>query len=743
MVLRMVQCPVRCLVLVLALAGAAAAAPPAELSRLSGTYLRSGGDEGRAELAAYAEKASSPETQSLARFALGMGDFTAEAYARAAAELDRADDAKGVEPLADYVRFYRARSLAGDEKFREAARLVADFPQRFPQSLLVADAVRLQAESLIRDDRHAEARKLLEASTKILPGGVRLFLLARTQVLAGDLLEAVSTYRQVYYKYPRSDQAGPAEEALNDLRPRLGAAYPGAPPAWRLERADLLFNARQYSTAREEYTLAAAGLQGAALDHARVRIGASNYGGSRTSEAYTWLSKIEVSDPDAAAERIYYLGECARRRNLISQYTDAAEELGRKYPKSPWYEEALFSLGNYYLLENDGRNYREYYDRVAQAFPNGKYGALAHWKVCWRAQLDGDPRAASLLEEHLQRYPQSSNRSAALYWLARLAERDGDSARARIIYSSLRNHFPHYYYSYLATERLAELGTVVEVQAAGGTIPYLSNLPGPPPVAAKPTTATARVLDRGRLLFQLGLDDLAEKELRTADYRGADSHLIGLELAAQKADRGEFHRGLRYMKLYAQGYLRMPLDSMPREFWEKLFPMPFSEELRSYAAQHDLDPFLVAALIRQESEFNPGARSRVGALGLMQIMPATGRLLARKDGVRLFSTRKLYNPDLSLRLGTLHLRGVLDQFQNRLELTLAAYNAGEHRVEKWLTWGAFDDPAVFVETIPFSETREYVQSVMRNMAVYRMLYGGNPELFAPSRASLNENPASP
>jgi soluble lytic murein transglycosylase len=562
-------------------------------------------------------------------------------------------------------------------------------------------------------------------------------------VLAGDLLEAVSTYRQVYYKYPRSDQAAPAEEALNDLRRRLGADYPGAPPALRLERANLLFNARQYSSAREEYLSAAAGLRGAQLDHARVRIGASEYGRSRSSEAYAWLSKIEVGDPDADAERIYYLGECARRRNLIPQYMDAAEELGRKYPKSPWYEEALFSLGNYYLLENDGRNYREYYDRVARAFPDGKYGALAHWKVCWRAQLDGDPRAASLFEEHLQRYPQSSNRSASLYWLARLAERDGDAARGRLIYSHLRDHFPHYYYGFRATERLAELGNVVEVQAAGGTIPYLQNPPGPPAVAAKPAPATARVLDRGRLLFQLGLDDLAEKELRKGDYRGADSHLIGLELAAQKADRGQFHSGLRYMKLYAQGYLRLPLDSMSREFWEKLFPMPFSEELRAYAAGHDLDPFLVAALIRQESEFNPGARSRVGALGLMQIMPATGRLLARKAGVSPFSTGKLYNPDLSLRLGTLHLRGVLDQFQNRLELTLAAYNAGEHRVEKWLTWGAFEDPAIFVETIPFTETREYVQSVMRNMAIYRTLYGGNPELFAPSRAGLYHSPASP
>jgi soluble lytic murein transglycosylase len=165
--------------------------------------------------------------------------------------------------------------------------------------------------------------------------------------------------------------------------------------------------------------------------------------------------------------------------------------------------------------------------------------------------------------------------------------------------------------------------------------------------------------------------------------------------------------------------------------------MPFSDDLRSNASRQDLDPYLVAALIRQESEFDPAAHSRAGARGLMQIMPATGQLLARKAGVRPFSSGKLYVPELSLQLGTLHLRGVLDQFENSLEYTLAAYNAGEHRVIEWVTWGNFDEPGTFVESIPFTETREYVQSVMRNMAVYRALYATPAGLSTPSRAALN------
>jgi soluble lytic murein transglycosylase len=717
----------------LLLSGVLRAAIPDDLARLSRGYIETGKPQDRAELLAYIQKTPSADARALGQFALGMGDYRAGAFAQSAAALEQAE---GVKELLDYVRYYRARALAGAEDFAKAAELASGFPQKFPQSLLAGDSLRLRAESLIRMGETAAALQLLEASQKALSEPVRLFLLARTQMLSGELKAAVSAYRQVYYKYPFSDQAAPAEEALNDLRRRLAAEYPGAPAAWRFERADALFARGQYTEARAEYLQVSAALKGADRDHARVRIGVCDYRRSRSNEAFLWLSKLDVSDIKADAERLYYLGQCARRKNLIDRFTEIAEELGRKYPQSPWYEEALFSLGNYNLLENDGRKYREYYERVVETFPKGRYADVAHWKVCWRAYLDGDPRSALLMQDHLERYPNSSNRSAALYWLGRLAERDGDLSRAHAIYSALTKHFPLYYYSFRAAERLSEIKTPVVVAGAVDGIPFLRSLPGLPPVADKASAATARLLTRGRLLFQLGLDDLAERELRAGDHRGADSHLLGLELAAQKVDRREFHRALRYMKLYAQGYLRLPLDTMAREFWESLFPMPFSEDLRSNASRQDLDPYLVAALIRQESEFDPAARSRAGARGLMQIMPATGRLLARKAGVRPFSSGKLYVPELSLQLGTLHLRDVLNQFENSLEYTLAAYNAGEHRVVEWVTWGNFEEPGTFVETIPFTETREYVQSVLRNMAVYRALYGEPPGLTTPSRAAL-------
>ena len=140
------------------------------------------------------------------------------------------------------------------------------------------------------------------------------------------------------------------------------------------------------------------------------------------------------------------------------------------------------------------------------------------------------------------------------------------------------------------------------------------------------------------------------------------------------------------------------------------------------ARQRELDPFLLAGLIRQESEFNPQAISHAQAYGLTQVRPATGRQFARQAGVQRFSTRALYEPAVNLKIGSSILRSMLDHNDGRLEQTLASYNAGPNHVAEWLTWNTYREPAEFVESIPFTETRDYVQAVLRNAEMYRRLY---------------------
>jgi soluble lytic murein transglycosylase len=130
----------------------------------------------------------------------------------------------------------------------------------------------------------------------------------------------------------------------------------------------------------------------------------------------------------------------------------------------------------------------------------------------------------------------------------------------------------------------------------------------------------------------------------------------------------------------------------------------------------------LAGLIRQESEFNPQAVSRAKAYGLTQVRPATGRQFARKVGLARVTTRVLYQPAANLKIGSSILRSMLDQQGGKVEQTLAAYNAGPHRVVEWMAWSTYREPAEFVESIPFTETRDYVQAVLRNAEMYRRLY---------------------
>ena len=699
--------------------GTAAAKVPAELERLSRDYLKSGSQSSRQKLLVYTKGPSSPRTKALAEFGLGMGDHKAKNYTAAAGHLERA--AKGLGDLADYAVYHQVKSLALADQHPQAVKAASEFSSRFGESRFGGAVRRIQAESLIRSEQTAQAKKLLDDSKGGLSEPVRLYLLARIDHIEGRLLPAVRAYRRVYYHYPFSAQVDDAEAHLNALRRKLGKQYPDAPAKWRLLRGDALFGGRKFAKASLEYRLASAKLQGKERERALVRLGSSDYGRVHTTRAYGHLKPLQVTDPELAAERIYYLGQCARRLNRITEFRARAEELARKYPASPWYEEALFSLGNFYLLRDEPEQYRKYYERAARDFPRGKHASGAHWKVCWRAYMDRDPRARALLEEHVRTQQRSGTLSNAIYWLARLEEKQNPRL-ARLLYSTLVTRFPNYYYGGLARERIQKVAAAAELVA--GEIPdYLKNLPAARSLTPKQSSQVAALIQRGVTLHALGLPELAAGELQTGDYRRADSHWIGLELARQYSERGEHHRALRSMKRYGFGYLRLPLDSVSREFWERLYPMPFAEQLRARAKPHRLDPYLMAGLIRQESEFNPSARSRAGALGLMQIMPGTGRGLARRLGIQGFSTRHLYRADTSLRLGTFHFRQVHDQFQRRIEYTLAAYNAGEHRVDEWVSWEDFAEPAEFVETIPFTETRGYVQAVLRNAAVYRELYG--------------------
>ena len=311
---------------------------------------------------------------------------------------------------------------------------------------------------------------------------------------------------------------------------------------------------------------------------------------------------------------------------------------------------------------------------------------------------------------------------AALYWRARLAEDDHDLSKARAWYSKLADRFHHYYYAELARARLLTL------PATGDAVrdPVLENIPpaaSPSRFESADSPADNIRVQKSLLLQNGGLTEFAVRELRAA-ADGGGATWANREIARLYQDEGQYHRALQVLKRAVPSYFALEINALPRPYWEGLFPRPYWTDLKRFSIDNGLDPFLVASLIRQESEFNPGAVSRADALGLMQLLPGTGKKVAHQLRIRRFSTSQLLSPTTNMQLGTRYFQDLVTKFDGRLEYALAAYNAGPDRVQGWLAGGKFRDPQEFVESIPFTETREYVQAILRNASIYRRLYGG-------------------
>jgi soluble lytic murein transglycosylase len=224
------------------------------------------------------------------------------------------------------------------------------------------------------------------------------------------------------------------------------------------------------------------------------------------------------------------------------------------------------------------------------------------------------------------------------------------------------------------------------------------------------------------LLSNGGLADAAVRELQAAASQ-EDGTWAPPEMARVYQDGGRYDRGIEIMKRTTPNYFAVDLPDLPRPYWEALFPKAYWTDLRKYSVLNGLDPYLVASLIRQESEFNAMALSHANAVGLMQLLPKTGKTVAKQVKLKGYSAPQLFTPAVNLELGTRYFKEMVDKYNGQFEYALAAYNAGTDRVGDWLEQGHYRDPQEFVESIPFTETREYVQAILRNASVYRQLYG--------------------
>ena len=632
-------------------------------------------------------------------------------------------------PIRDYAEYYLALSKMAEGDNAGALALLEGFAARYPSSPFAIQATLDQADCLMTLSRPAEAIALLQSPPVPLPGTSMNFLLGEAYEKLEQPEKAAPYFQWIYYFNPTAWQAAPTEKHLRDLKLELGAAYPEPSEEMHKARAESLFAAAQWKEAESEYRMLAKDSSRAARDHARVRIAVCMSRVGDVRGALATLKSTEVSDPDSEAERLYMLASLYRRMDEAPSMEEQIRLLGQFNPDSAWYEKALFLAGTYYWPSLDPERAVQFHTMVFERFPESEDAVESHWRVAWQKYLERRvSEARKLFEEHVRRYPSSSHVSSAIYWLARTLEKDSP-ATAALYYTKLVQTFPNYYYGLLASERLAALPKLPAQDGKTETLPVSLLDPIRRPVAdpaldGNIPPAQQEHRNRAGLLESAWLIDLAIGELKAA-IGDTQSFDLGWDLAHLEVERGRYNVALRYAKRLFSGYFALNVPELPREDWELLFPLPWWEQIKQKSQLLELDPYLVAGLIRQESEFNPEARSRSDARGLMQLLPSTARGIARQvSGSRVrFNVSSLNSPELNVAYGTRYLRQMLDQFNGGVEQALAAYNAGEHRVLEWLQGANFQEPAEFVESIPFTETHEYVQAVLRNAALYRKLYG--------------------
>jgi soluble lytic murein transglycosylase len=657
----------------------------------------------------------------LAWLVVGYAHTLDHDYAKAIDPFNRAK--AGASELGDYVAYHLGDSYLKTGHNAEALSTLAEFGKNFPDSLLIRDAHLVYANALLEEGRAAEAAALLEKDRAPVRSDIELAI-GRAYEAAGENQKAASAFRNLYFNFPNSFEAEMAGTELH----KLGIS---GSVAERRTRAELLLKAKHYSEAAHDYRelLLMNEEQVPLPDRPALELalaGALEKSGS-SQDARKILTTMGVQTGDAEAERLYLLSETARSTSDEEAVQRTLNELRQFGPASPWLEQALLSAGNMYLLKRDYDHAIDYFRELQQRFPNGTHASYAHWKAAWLALRQGrTAEARQGFENQIALYPDSGEIPAALYWRARLAEEEGNPAMARAFYQKLSDRFRNYYYAEFGRQRLQALPGAGDV--APEDAPHYALLDHVAPLstagkitASDPPDDNLRVA-RARLLSNGGLADMAVRELQAAASQ-LDGAWAPPEMARVYQDIGRYDRGIEIMKRTTPNYFAVDLPDLPRPYWEALFPKAYWPDLRKYSELNGLDPYLVASLIRQESEFNAAAISRANAVGLMQLLPKTGKTVAKQVKLKGYSAPQLYTPAVNLELGTRYFKEMVDKYNGQFEYALAAYNAGTDRVGDWLGQGHYRDAQEFVESIPFTETREYVQAILRNANVYRQLYG--------------------
>ena len=616
--------------------------------------------------------------------------------------------------LADYSLYYLAIIASNEGQWDESRRLLTELKRRYPQSIWYYPAELQWAKIDIAERKYTQAGETLQAlrsakgvKTEIIQEAG--YLIAQAQEAQENYALAYTLYRELRDQFPGSRWSAAARKDQARLRKKFPEIFGFDTLQALADEADRLTREREFGDAAILYKKLINNVEERELRLSYLVKLAGVYVTTRqTEEAIPVLNLIAREFPETteAPKALYQIGQMLWNRHENRQALEYFKVVSEQYPTSAYVDRASYAEGDIYEFLGQKNEAIDLYNKVITYFTSSPIRQNAMWRLAWVYYRAGEWQAAFAAFGALANQAKDRGISnAALYWQARSAAKNGDNESAKQLYSQIVKGADESYYQNLALRGLERLGiSLEEPPTSAAALPAEPD----PPLSAQ----VSFHLSRARELAGISLNRMAVAELdevsRTKplgrlrailirEYFHAQAYARSLALANQLSGSNE-----------ARNYYRFPLA-----FWTMI---------KQHAEERGIDPYLILALIRQESLFDPRARSSAAALGLMQLLPSTARRIAKQLGMSSPSPQALFEPEVNLTLGTQYLKDLLQRYSNNWFKAIAAYNAGESAVDRWEREIVTDDIEEFVERIPYSETRGYVKLVMRNHRIYKQLY---------------------
>lgn len=653
-------------------------------------------DYGEAYLLA-AKSAESPQRT----FLLGVSALRAGKLEEALPLLTEAEQKLAL--VADYAALFQVEALLKLKKHPEAAARAASFAKSYPASLLMRRSEKLCADIFFESGDFKGALKAFQMFIEKYPSGAdsvdSLFLSARCREELGDKAGALPVYKSIWINNPASAQAKRSQERLKELE-KEGSKNVVYSTEELLKRASSLYSQNEFSASLKTLeSVAANGQSPVIAGRVALRTGLAHYRLRQFKQAEKSFSRAAGNTvPAISSEARFWMAKSLERQNQNEQALALYLELASEGKQQDFADDALMEAAG--LRRNQGLYVESalLFEQVVKLQPDSKFVPKATWEAGWCRYLAGEYTAAVNLFKELLK--DEAQREKLLYWSGRALEKAGNTDAANY-YRMLLDEYPAGFYATWHREQKA----LIDNREALGKRNAIMELP------------MTGGFEKPRLLASLGMIEEARSEMSAARKKAGEKKGLFPALSRIYLEMGDY---ISAISLFMQNRpVAWEKETLP--LWTAGYPLAYSDLVVRNAAANALSEGLIYALIRAESGFSPDIKSHAGAIGLMQMMPATAKQTAREKGT--FNPLRLTDPEYNIRLGTLHLRDLMKEYEGDVIYVAAAYNAGAAALERWRKNLKGLKKDEFIESIPYQETRDYVKKVYTSAVIYRQLYG--------------------